>query len=363
MQAWRGALLALTLALGLAGVAQADDGVSEVRFKLPNRAAVDTLNHMGADLAENVTPGADGSVYVEAVVTPSRRRSTRRWAISPSRRWPTSRPGGRSPTRPTPLDAAQADAFANLKAGKTVANARSKSLARRRRHGQRRPRRLLRELRRPLHLDRGAHERRRRHRQRRLHRPGADRRLARRHGRHDGHRRRCRRSSTTASTCTTATCSASAPSATAARCPPACASRAPTAASTRSPSRRWTGTHGSDLAGRLHAGLQHATTSIRRRPTRRSARWPREFPNIAHESRPAEQDATATSASRRRSSARRRRTTRTSTSQSSAGTGPTAGPTSRQGRRADVARCTARTAATDESITIAEPGRRGAASR
>src|ERR1700753_3857535 len=71
--AWRHATLigSVALALGFAAApALADDtSVSEVMFKLPNRAAVDTLNHMGADLTESVTPGPDGSVYVEAVVT------------------------------------------------------------------------------------------------------------------------------------------------------------------------------------------------------------------------------------------------------------------------------------------------------
>src|SRR4029079_10910259 len=67
-----GALVAtFAIALGVApGIASADNGETLTRFKLPNRAALDTLNSMGADLAEDVIPGQDGSVYVVAQVTP-----------------------------------------------------------------------------------------------------------------------------------------------------------------------------------------------------------------------------------------------------------------------------------------------------
>src|ERR1700745_3589663 len=61
----------LTLALAAApAIARADDGTALVRFKLPSAAAVDQLNSMGADLAENVIPNGDGTVMADAVVTP-----------------------------------------------------------------------------------------------------------------------------------------------------------------------------------------------------------------------------------------------------------------------------------------------------
>ena len=129
MQVWRGALLALALALVPAGVAWADDGVSEVAFKLPNRAAVDTLNHMGADLAENVTPGPDGSVYVEAIVTPEQQAEYAALGYQPIETVADESTWKQATDAANAADKAQADAFANLRAGKTVANARAKSLA------------------------------------------------------------------------------------------------------------------------------------------------------------------------------------------------------------------------------------------
>ncbi len=67
-----GALAATAaLALGVApGIAAADDDDSLVTFRLPNRAAVDQLQAAGTDLGERVQPNADGTVDVDAVVTP-----------------------------------------------------------------------------------------------------------------------------------------------------------------------------------------------------------------------------------------------------------------------------------------------------
>src|SRR5262249_503665 len=72
MRGWKGAgaLLAAALLAGPGG-GGADGGTALKTFKLPDAAAVDTLNRMGADLAESVRPGPDGSVYVDAVVSPS----------------------------------------------------------------------------------------------------------------------------------------------------------------------------------------------------------------------------------------------------------------------------------------------------
>jgi hypothetical protein len=72
MRGWKGACACLIAAALVApAAANAADGTALVTFKLPNAAAVDTLNRMGADLAESVRPGDDGSVYVDAVVSPS----------------------------------------------------------------------------------------------------------------------------------------------------------------------------------------------------------------------------------------------------------------------------------------------------
>jgi hypothetical protein len=74
MRPWRGARACaclIAVALAAPAVASADDGTALTTFKLPNAAAVDSLNRLGADLAESVRPGPDGSVYVDAVVTPS----------------------------------------------------------------------------------------------------------------------------------------------------------------------------------------------------------------------------------------------------------------------------------------------------
>src|SRR4051794_10635579 len=67
-----GALAATAaLALGVApGIAAADDDDSLITFRLPNRAAVDQLQAAGTDLGERVQPNADGTVDVDAVVTP-----------------------------------------------------------------------------------------------------------------------------------------------------------------------------------------------------------------------------------------------------------------------------------------------------
>ncbi len=135
MQPWMcartGAVLAVTLALGCAGagVARADDGVSEVEFKLPDRAAVDTLNTMGADLAENVTPGPDGSVYVEAIVTPDQKAEYAALGYQPIQTVADESTWKQVTDEANAADRAQADAFANLRAGRTVANAGSRSLA------------------------------------------------------------------------------------------------------------------------------------------------------------------------------------------------------------------------------------------
>jgi hypothetical protein len=127
----RGACLgALALALSVAAapaVARADDdsSVSEIQFELPNRAAVDTLNNMGADLAENVTPSTDGKVLVEAVVTKQEEAIYNAMGFKSVATVADESTWKAVTDEANALDAAQADAFANLKAGKMVANAKS----------------------------------------------------------------------------------------------------------------------------------------------------------------------------------------------------------------------------------------------
>src|SRR5262249_47549561 len=74
MRGWKAACAAaVAIAAALPAAARADDGTALTTFKLPNAAAVDSLNRLGADLAESVRPGPDGSVYIDAVVTPSQK--------------------------------------------------------------------------------------------------------------------------------------------------------------------------------------------------------------------------------------------------------------------------------------------------
>jgi hypothetical protein len=139
MKPWMGtrsrrALIA-TLALALSaaaapGVARAaDDGVSEVQFKLPDRAAVDTLNNMGADLTESVTPGDNGSVYVDAIVTSEQKAQYTAMGYEPIQTVADEATWEAVTNEANLADKAQSDAFANLKAGKDVASAKGKNAA------------------------------------------------------------------------------------------------------------------------------------------------------------------------------------------------------------------------------------------
>jgi hypothetical protein len=193
MRSWLGAV-AVAVAVGLAGapaVARADDGVTLTRFQLPNRAAIDTLNTMGADLAENVIDGVGDTVYVDAVVTAQEKAVFQAMGYMPVETLSNdSTVAAVRAERDATIQDEQA-ARANLRAGHTVTKAQGKSLAA--------------DSVEATHADYEA--------------AGVA---------------TWRRSSTPASTSTTATCCASATSTTAARCPRPCASPARTAAS-----RRW----------------------------------------------------------------------------------------------------------------------------
>jgi hypothetical protein len=138
MKPWMGArsrsalLGVVTATLVLAAVpvaARADDGsVSEVQFKLANRAALDKLNSMGADLMENVIPGDDGSLYVDAIVTEDQKNQYAALGFQPIATVADEADWKKVTDEANAADAAQADAFKNLKAGKTVATAKGKSL-------------------------------------------------------------------------------------------------------------------------------------------------------------------------------------------------------------------------------------------
>jgi hypothetical protein len=117
----------LALALAAPGVARADDGaVSEVQFKLPNRAALDQMNRMGADLMENVTPGDDGSLYVDAIVSESEKAQYAALGFQPIATVADESDWKKVTDAANAADQAEKDAFANLKAGQTVVNAKGK---------------------------------------------------------------------------------------------------------------------------------------------------------------------------------------------------------------------------------------------
>jgi hypothetical protein len=66
-----GAVAAAIAIVAAPSAAYADDGVSVVQFKLPDKAAVERFEAHGADLDHGFRPAAGGGVLVSAVVTPS----------------------------------------------------------------------------------------------------------------------------------------------------------------------------------------------------------------------------------------------------------------------------------------------------
>jgi hypothetical protein len=68
-----GIVLGVACLAGTAGVARADTGPgapSVIEFTVPDRAAIDHLNSLGYDLTEYTRPNADGSLTIDAEVTP-----------------------------------------------------------------------------------------------------------------------------------------------------------------------------------------------------------------------------------------------------------------------------------------------------
>ena len=153
--------------------------------------------------------------------------------------------------------------------------------------------RLLREQRRPLHLDRGQRRRRRdlhepEHRLRlRLHRPGAARPAAYDAARQPLGQRHARRPTSTptsarTTTSTTTRSSGSATRATAARIPPTSRSPPPTATSTRSPPRSGSPKNPPALRAGLPAATSTRTTTTAQEGYQNaSTTSPTEFPNIS----------------------------------------------------------------------------------
>jgi hypothetical protein len=114
---------------GAPALAHADDSVSLVTFQLPNTAAVDQLNRMGADLAESVRPAPNGGVLVDAEVTADQRAQ---YEALGYRAIATIQDERDFEAVKAERDAAVADekaAFANLKAGRTVTKGERSAVA------------------------------------------------------------------------------------------------------------------------------------------------------------------------------------------------------------------------------------------
>jgi hypothetical protein len=124
-------LLAVTLACGLGGpaVARADDGVTLTRFKLPDRAALDELNKLGADLAEDVTPAPDGSLYADIVVTPQEKAMYQAMGDQPVQTLQDEATAEQNVRDRNAALKEERDAMANLDAGRRVASAKSAAAA------------------------------------------------------------------------------------------------------------------------------------------------------------------------------------------------------------------------------------------
>jgi hypothetical protein len=122
---------ALTLALAAApAVARADDGsVSLIRFHLPSAAMVDQLNDQGFDLAENTIPMGDGSVEADINVSQGEEAQLKALGAVPVQTLFDEADAQANKRDRDEALAAEADAMANLKAGRDVASMKGKSLA------------------------------------------------------------------------------------------------------------------------------------------------------------------------------------------------------------------------------------------
>jgi hypothetical protein len=74
------ALLAVSLGLLCLGArrrsrcaASSDEGPSNIAFTVPNQAAIENLQKLGYDLAEDPFPHHDGTIEINAIVTPEQK--------------------------------------------------------------------------------------------------------------------------------------------------------------------------------------------------------------------------------------------------------------------------------------------------
>jgi hypothetical protein len=124
------ALLAVSLGLLCLGsvpaIAGADtsDGPDNVAFIVPNQAAVDDLQKLGYDLAEYKYAQNDGSIEINAIVTPEQQAQLEAMGYKADHVVETAADGDAARKHADASWAASADAFANLKAGKAVAKAK-----------------------------------------------------------------------------------------------------------------------------------------------------------------------------------------------------------------------------------------------
>ena len=174
MKPWMGAIAAAVAIAAAPSAALADDGVSVVQFKLPDKAAIETFEGLGADLDRGFRPAPGGGVLVSAVVDACRAGTL---------------PGARLPRRQNPPDAGLRRRAARRARGDDRVRGRRLQRAHERRgearqergrgHGPRAARGLLGGRLGRLPLDRGLDARRHDERQQ-LHRPAARRRVVRR---------------------------------------------------------------------------------------------------------------------------------------------------------------------------------------
>jgi hypothetical protein len=141
------ALLVLVLALAAAaavppGVARADDpggvvttnpgtvdDLDLVEFNLPDRRAIDKLLAVNADLAEYVRDEPDGTITVQAFVTPAQKADYEAMGFPATGIVSTPETAAATLAERSATLAREKDAFANLQAGRDVADARGKSKA------------------------------------------------------------------------------------------------------------------------------------------------------------------------------------------------------------------------------------------
>ena len=121
MKPWMGAIAAAIAIAAAPSAALADDGVSVVQFKLPDKAAVETFEGLGADLDHGFSPAPGGGVLVSAVVTPQEQ----------ARFEALGYPAVRTLQTPAYIDALRAQREATIAAKNAASNALTSAAAKR----------------------------------------------------------------------------------------------------------------------------------------------------------------------------------------------------------------------------------------